>query len=310
MFISKFKHWLDEVDPYTIQRGALHKALFIATMATYVYWFFLPVDYMAFILPFFILSVYEMPTLSNFKKKEQLLLFISLGVMIISVSFYLVYPFPVVFFFFSLGVLTILYFLVLRYFYALKNLIMMTLSIGTIILSTTPLGNLQMAYGFISSIALSSFTIMMCLRFFPHQYLRVWNRALAHFIQYFETDIENALVEDKYKTIMEEIIHFEMVRNYQRLVGKKYLLTSYRVAVYIRNIQLSLDNLYYEKKNEIFWRSIKNNLQQLRLKMSTYTPCALPQIDFPPETKLQHYVANCLTKAFIHWNKLCKLRYS
>ncbi len=310
MFMSRFKHWLDEVDPYTIQRGALHKGLFIATVMTYVYWFFLPVDYMSFIVPVFILSLYEMPAISTFKKKEQLLVFIGVVITIISVSFYLIYPFRGVFFFFSLLVLTVLYFIVLRYFYALKNLIMMTMSIGTIILSTEPMGSLQIAYGFISSIALSSITIILCLRIFPHQYLRVWKRALENFIKYFEQDIENALLEDKYKIIMEEIIHFEMVRNYQRLVGKKYLLTSYRMAVYIRNIQLSLDNLYYEKKNEVFWRSIKKNLHHLRLNMRTYTPCEPPQIDFPSETKLQHYVADCLTRAFIHWNKLCKLRTS
>ncbi|WP_019216464.1 hypothetical protein [Legionella tunisiensis] len=110
MFISRFKHWLDEVDPYTIQRGALRKALFIATIMTYVYWLFLPVSYMSFILPFFILSIYEIPALSNFKKKEQLLVFISLSVLIISVSFYLIYPFRGVFSF-SLFILTVIYFL-------------------------------------------------------------------------------------------------------------------------------------------------------------------------------------------------------
>jgi hypothetical protein len=308
--MSRFKHWLDEVDPYTIQRGALYKGLFIATIMTYVYWFLLPVDYMSFIVPIFILSLYEIPALSTFKKKEQLLVFIGVVITIISVSFYLIYPFRGVFFFFSLLVLTVLYFIVLRYFYALKNLIMMTMSIGTIILSTQPMGSLQIAYGFISSIALSSITIILCLRIFPHQYLRVWKRALENFIKYFEQDIENALLEDKYKIIMEEIIHFEMVRNYQRLVGKKYILSSYRMAVYIRNIQLSLDNLYYEKKNEIFWRSIKKNLYHLRMNMRSYTTCEPPQIDFPPETKLQYYVADCLTRAFIQWNKLCKLHNS
>ena len=310
MFISNFKHWLDKVDPYTIQRGAFRKGLFIATVMTYVYWIFLPVDYMSFILPFFILSLYELPSLSNFKKKELLLIFMSFAVLIISLSFYLIYPFRVLFFFFSLLLLTIIYFLVLRYFYALKNLIMMTMSIGTIILSTQPEGNLQMAYGFISSIILSCATIIFCLRIYPHQYLRVWKRALENFIKYFENDIENALRENKSKIIMEEIVHFEMVKNYQRLVGKKYFLTCYRIAVHIRNIQLSLDNLYYEKKNEVFWLSIKNNLHQLRLNMRTYTPCDAPKLDFLPETKLQHYVADCLARAFTHWNNLCKLHYS
>lgn len=310
MFMSRFKQWLDEVDPYTIQRGAFRKGLFIATIMTYTYWFFLPVDYMSFILPLFILSVYEMPVLNSFLKKGQLLLFISLAVLLISVSFYLVYPFRGVFFFFAVLVLAVVYFVVLHYFYALKNLIMMTMSIGTIILSTQPEGNLQIAYGFISSITISCLTVMICLRIYPHQYLRVWKRALEQFIKYFEQDIENALRENKYKIIMEEIVHFEMVRNYQRLVGKKYFLTCFRIAVYIRNIQLSLDNLYYEKKNELFWSSVKDNLHYLRLNMNNYSRCKAPQFTFQPETKLQHYAADCLNRAFIHWNILCKLRHN
>ncbi|MFC3908958.1 hypothetical protein ACFORL_07715 [Legionella dresdenensis] len=308
--MSRFKEWLEDVDPYTIQRGALHKALFIATVIVYVYWFCLPVDYMSFILPFFMLSLYETPILSNFKKKEQLLIFISISVIVISVSFYLIYPFRGTFFFYSLLVLSVLYVLVLRHFYALKNLVMFTLSIGTIVLATEPEGNLQIAYGFVSSIAISTMAAMICLRIFPNQYLRVWNRALQGFIKYFEQDIENALLENHKKTTKEAIVHFEMLRNYQRLVGKKYLLPSYKMAVYIRNIQLSLDNLYYENKNEVFWRSIKNNLHQLRMNMEEYIPCAPPHMDFLPETRLQRYALDCLTRALIHWNNICALRNS
>jgi hypothetical protein len=308
MSISKFKLWLDTVDPYFIQRSALHKSLFIATIIVYVYWFFLPADYMAFILPFFMISLYEMPILSNFKKKEQLLYFIMFAVLIISVSFYLVYPFRGVFFFFSLVALILLYFFVLRYFYALKSLIMLSLSTGTIVLSTEPQGSLQIAYGFISSIALSAFTLFICLKIAPNHYLKIWNKALQHFIEYFEKDIENALKENNLKLIKESITHFEMVRNYQQLVGKKYLLTSYRVAVYIRNIQLSLDNLYYEKKNDLFWLEVKRNLHILRMNMNTYTPCDLSTLQFYPETSLQHYVVTCISRAFVHWNQLCKLQ--
>lgn len=264
---------------------------------------------MAYILPFFMISLFELPLLNSFRKKEQLLLFISLALMIISVSFYLTYPFRGTFFFFAIATLAFLYFFVLKHFYALKSLIMLTMSTGTIVLSTQPLGNLQIAYGFISSIALSMGAIFLSLKLLPNQYLAIWNKALQNFIKYFEEDIDNTL-HHNYKLIKEEIIHFEMVRNYQRLVGKKYLLTTYRVAVYIRNIQLSLDNLYYEKKSEAFWEEIKANLKLLRMNMPSYTPCNQPNPPFIPETPLQQYVLNCLNKTFFHWNKLCKLHCS
>ncbi len=310
MFMSKFKQWLDVVDPYAIQRIALYKALFLATILVYVYWLFLPVSLTTFIAPFFMMSLYDIPGISSFKKKEQLLLFIGGSMMFVSTSFYLIYPFRVTFFFFSMGVLAGLYLLVLRYFYALKNLTMLTISTGAIVLTTDPPANLQVAYGLISSIALSITTALICLRIFPNHYLTIWNRALQKFIQYFEEDIENSIKHDRNKPIKEEIIHFEMVRHYQRLVGKKYILPTYRIAVYIRSIQLSLDNLYYEEKNEIFWFGIKNNLHRLRLNMAAYDPCDLEDLGMVPTTKLQQYVWGCLCRAFIHWNKLCALRKS
>lgn len=310
MSMSKFKLWLDAADPYTIQRKALYKALFISTIMVYVYWIFMPVEYMAFILPFFMLSLYEMPIVSSFKKKEQLLLFISVGVLVVSVSFYLVYPFRVFFFFFSLLILTALYFLVLHYFYSLKNIVMLTLSTGTIVLGVEPEGNLQIAYGFISSIALASCAVFFCFKIMPNRYLSIWNKALQNFICYFEGDIENVLVDKKHKFIKEEIIHFEMVRHYQRLVGKKYLLPSFRMAVYIRNIQLSLDNLYYENKNDAFWLDVKQNLNTLRTHMPAFSCCPMPVVHCPPETNLQHYVIDGLNRAVIQWNRLCTLYHS
>lgn len=146
------------------------------------------------------------------------------------------------------------------------------------------------------------------MRVFPNQYLTVWNRSLQKFILYFEEDIENSLKQDPNKPIKEGIIHFEMVQNYQRLVDKKYMLTTFRIAVHIRAIQLSLDNLYYEEKSEMFWLGVKNNLQQLRLNMATYNLCNLLNIGIEPTTKLQHYVWTCLSRTFIHWNQLCVLQ--
>lgn len=53
MSISKFKQWLDEVDPYALQRITLYKCLFVATVEVYVYWLFQPVSFLAFFSPFF-----------------------------------------------------------------------------------------------------------------------------------------------------------------------------------------------------------------------------------------------------------------
>lgn len=308
MSTSKFNQWLDEVDPYALQRITLYKCLFIATVEVYVYWLFRPVSFIGFFIPFLLTSLYEAPVLPTFKEKERLLIFIAIGVVLISVSFYLVFPFRVMFFFFSVFVLYVTNFYVLKYFYTLKNLTMLLISSGALVLSIEPPANLEVAYGFISSIAISMTSVFICLKIFPNMYFIVWNRALQKFIHYLEKDIDLTITKNDKKPTWEEITHLGMARNYTRLLPRKFLMPAYRVSVNIRNIQHSLDNLYYETMNEAFWYGIKNNLFWLRLQMNSYSQCAMPQLPVAPQTKLQHHVALCMERSFSNWNKLCSLK--
>ena len=306
MFMSTFKNWLDSVDPYAIQQVALYKALFVATIMVYVYWFFLPSDFLGFISPCFLIFFHENPTLSSFKKKAQYLLFTLICLLFISISFVLLYPFKMFFFFFSLLTLTVLYFVILNHFPDFKNLTMPILCIATIVLSShPPPANFQVVYGHTSAIILSMFTLFVCLSIFPNQYLKIWSNALQKYIAHLECNIDDALQKNEGKPTREEIIHFEMVRNYQCLVGKRNLLPAFRIATYIRNIHLSLDSLYYEEKNEQFWLQIKQQLIAFRHCMKEsirYTPTP---IAFVPQTYFQHYVLTYLHRSFFHWNKLC-----
>lgn len=308
MSIYKFKRWVNEIDPYALQRITLYKCLLVATVEVYVYWIFQPASFLAFFSPFFLLSLYESPTLNTFKEKEWLLIFIAIAVILISVSFYIIYPFKGLFFFFSLMVFAVTYFCVLKYFYALKSLTMLLIATGAVVLSTAPPANLEIAYGLISSTALSMTFALICLRFFPNMYLTVWNKSLEKFIECLELDIDSAINQDHKSPTEEEIVHLGMARNVRRLLPKKYMRQAVRVSVNIRNIQHSLDNLYYETKNELFWHGIQNNLYLLRQNMNTYTPCGPPNMPIEAETKLQHYILHCLQKAFIGWDKLCLLR--
>lgn len=307
MFISKFKQWLDDNDPYGLQRITFHKALFVATIATYVYWIFRPVGTQTFFPAFFALSFYESPALVTFAEKERLLIFMAVALIGISVSFYLVYPFKGTFFFFSVLVLAITYFMVLKYFYALKNLTMLLLVNGAVILSTQPQGSLQVAYNFTSAIVLAMATAFISLKIFPNRYLFVWNKAMQKFIFCLEEGIDYA-IQQKRASIADELIHIGMVRNFRRLVPHKYLMSTYRFSINLRRIEHCLDSLYYETMNETFWHFVKENLESIRLKMNDYTPCGSPNMPIQPETKLQHYIMNCLQQVFLQWNKLCYLQ--
>ena len=310
MFISRFNAWLNEVDPYSLQRLILYKALFLATIEVYIYWLFHPHSIRAFIAPFFLLSFYEAPIIAKFKEKDRLLIFITIATIIVSVSFYLMYPFKVTFWFFSVLVLAGLYFYVIKHFYMLKNITMLLLATAALVLSTQEPANLQVAYGMISSILLAMSTVYVALKLFPNHYLIVWNRALQKFIHYLEKDIECIMKQLPHLPIKEAVGHFDMVSSFQKVLPKKYLLQTYRMVINIRNIQLSLDNSYFEEKNEAFWYKVKEHLNHLRLNMPSYTICDTANITLEAETKLQIYVGHCLQQAYIHWNKLCTIRKS
>ncbi|HAT8180558.1 TPA: hypothetical protein JA361_14150 [Legionella pneumophila] len=307
MSMSKFIEWVDQVDPYAIQRIALYKSLLIATIMAYVYWVFRPTNFTAFFSPFLLVRFYESPSLSSFKEKEHFLIFIGVVVVLLSTSFYLVYPFRVVFFFFSIIALASVYFYVLKNYLPLKNLTMLIIASGATILSTEPPANWQIVYDIVWSSALSMIAIFICLRFFPNQYLSVWKRALAKFIHSLEQDIEKSFSHRGLRFMQEEMINLSVIRQYRRLIPKKYMIYTQQISINVRNIQFSLDNLYYEAKNEAFWHEVKENLSMLRCAIKTSTSCGTPKISIVPETKLQQYVMRCLQKAFNHWNQLCMI---
>lgn len=307
MSMSKFIEWIDEVDPYAVQRIALYKSIFIATVMAYVYWVFRPTNFTAFFSPFLLVRFYESPSLTSFKEKEHFLIFIGVVVVLLSTSFYLVYPFRVVFFFFSIITLASVYFYVLKNYLPLRNVTMLIIASGATILSTEPPANWQIVYDIVGSSALSMIAIFICLRFFPNQYLGVWKRALAKFIQSLELDIEGSFSHRGPKYMQEEMTHLGMLRQYRRLIPKKYMIYTQRISINIRNIQFSLDNLYYEAKNEAFWHGVKENLYTLRSAIKTNTSCGTPKMSIMPESKLQQYVMRCLQQAFSQWNQLCMI---
>ena len=305
MYTSKLVNWLDEVDPYAIQRIVLGKTLFIATILVAVYWVFQPNNFMMFTAPILVSSFYELPTVSSLPEKERLLMFIFAATLIGSVSFYLIYPFKVIFFFYATFFMSALYFLVVKYFGELKNITMIILATLTITIGGSSAANLQVAYDMSTSAMLSMITILICLRIYPNRSLIIWRRAMRKFIACVEQDIEAAIRHQHKHLFGDEVSHLGIVRAFRRLIPKPDLRHAYRVAIYIRNIQFALDNLYFENVNEAFWRAIQHSFAQLRQSMGTRTLCPLPEPPIVAETALQQYVVKHLNKAIHRWNLLC-----
>ncbi|KTC87049.1 hypothetical protein [Legionella brunensis] len=306
MFISDLRHWLNRVDPYAIQRVVLQKSLFAATVLTFIYWFFKPESFLMFVAPLIVVSWYEMPFLSSKKEKNRNLLFIFAMVIITGISFYLIYPFRLLFLVYAIIFFIALFYIIWAKFPKIKNATMLIISTGALTLSISPMASLQISIGFLSSALLSMLGLFICLNFFPNKALEVWRRALQYYIQCIEADIAATIANVPLPSFNEEVSHVDIIRSFQPLLPKKYLSLALRIFSNIRNLQFALNNIYYQELNPIFWSSIKQHLHYFRLHMDKQNPIDLSEIIINPSTRLQYLVQDYLLSAMRHWNTLCK----
>lgn len=305
MFISKLINRLDKTDPYAIQRVVLGKALFTATLLVFVYWIFRPSNFALFVSPMLVVSFYESPRVTSFRDKERLLLFVFAATIVGSVTFYLMYPFRITFFFYAIIFFAVLYHLVIKYFGQVKHITMIILATVSVALAETPPANLQIVYNMCTSSLLSTFTMFLCLRMYPNHSLIIWRRAMQKFIAGLEHDIESAILQQDRPFLSDEIKHLGTIRAFRRLIPKHYIKYTFRISIYLRNIQFALDNLYFERKNDVFWRAVQHHFAQLRQSMHQQITCPMPGIFLVSGTPLQEYVIRCLNKATYQWNRLC-----
>lgn len=305
MFISNLINRLDKADPYAIQRVVLGKALFTATLLVFVYWIFRPSNFTMFISPMLVVSFYETPRITSFQDKERLLLFVFAATIIGSVTFYLMYPFRIMFFFYAIIFFAVLYHLVIKYFGQLKHITMIILATVSVALAETPPANLQIVYNMFTSSLLSTFTMFLCLRMYPNHSLIIWRRATQKFIACLENDIESAILQQDRHFLSDEIKHLGTIRAFRRLLPKHCLKHTFRISIDLRNIQFALDNLYFETKNDVFWHAVQHHFAQLRHSIHHQIPCPMPGPLLLSETPLQKYVIRCLSKATHRWNRLC-----
>lgn len=307
MSMQKLYERLNQFDPYAIYRMALYKGVVISTIMVLVYWLFKPNSYIAFILPLFNLSLYEMPVLSKIKQKEKVILCVFAGMLVCSLTFYLLFPFRVLFLFYAILFFTVLYFLVQKYLSPLRNITMLIMATSAMFITVRPYGDLQIAYNIFFSSILSMTTIFLSLRLFHDTYLVNWLHAQQKYIESLEKDINYTLEISNTPFFIEEVNHINMVYSFRSLLRKKYLLHVYKLSFNIRNVQFALNTIYYQEKNEIFWQAVKKHLEKLRYNMRHKKIEPWSDGGLNPQTLIQRYTVNYLKLANHHWNKICAM---
>lgn len=307
MSISKLVNWMDDVDPYMIQRLAVGKAVFMATVLVFVYWVFRPVSFSAFIMPAILVYYYGNTLIQKAKEKERLLLFIYAAFIVGNVTFYLVYPFKVIFFYYALMFFMFIYFLLELYFNQLKSVAMLILAYSLVTLSDTPPANFQVVFNLFFSSILSIITIFICLRIYPNDAIQIWSRAMQKFLACMEKDIDRAIQGQPKRHDAEEVKHLSIIRAFRKMISKSEFGYVYRISINIRNIQFALNNLIFEVLNVEFWQAIQAKFRELRTNMDQRKTCSFPT-EVIAQTPLEHYVMRCLKKAINNWNQVCYIQ--
>lgn len=308
MFISKLVNWIDRNDAYGLGRVIFHKTLIIATIMVYAYWLFRPTNFLAFVAPGFVVTLYEAPLQID---RDKFLFSTFAGVLICSISFYLIYPFKFVFLFYALITLTILYFIYLRYFPDQKNVPMLIIATAALHLNSEQVASLQTLYDIFFSTLLSMSLLIASMRLFPGNYQFIWRCAARHLLSCLEKEMDFQLTQDVSLKqdasikIFNSVQHYNMMRCFYKRLPFYQWRHALKVNLNLRNIHYAINNIRSDNVNGLFWHRVKHCLHHLNLAMRDKKQVHLTYIPQDASTSLQTAVIAYLHRTMFHWNRLC-----
>jgi hypothetical protein len=308
MFISRIINYFDEVDPYFLHRILAYKSLYAATLLVYVYWIFKPTSFMGYFSPFLLAFLYENPAVATQQEKEKLLVYIYSALIILSVSFYLLFPFPFIFLIYAVIALYVFYFSSLALYPQLKNITMSTLCISAMVLTIQPYANLQEVSNYVYGNILAILTVFFAFKTSPNLYLYTWRLAMCRFLRDFEKDIITTVELNQYIPT-KEMYHLQMIRYAQRLIPKGYAGYTQQMLYHLRNAQLAMDSIYFEREIDGSWGEVGQQLAALRSKIKHWELHELAPESDKIYTSLQRFEIMSLNKAVENWNEICKMHH-
>lgn len=305
MYMLAPVRWIDKFDTYGQLRHVLHRSLVIATCLVLVYWIFLPKNLLAYISPVMVGYVYERAALSTFEQKVKGMSLMFGATMLGMITFYLCFPFRLIFLIYSMIFLMLLYTTIRRKFPQLQSVSSLIIMVSYINIFTNPPANFQVLYGIIFASSLSITTICICWCLLPSYSLQVWCVALTKFYLCLENQILFYKTKSQNPNYFEELPHILTMKMHQALIPQKFLRSSRKLYYLARQIEFALNNIQGADMNELFWHKVRRVICTLRLCVSKKMPHPGIKIDLKPQTKIQNLVENYLSKSVYRWNNIC-----
>lgn len=299
MYISRWRDWLEQVDPYAMYRIMFHKSLFTAVVMVFVYWTLRPPSFLLYILSTFSIIFYETPLLTNYLSKSNATLLILVATAVGGITFYLIYPFKFFFLYYALMLFTACYWFINQH-YPVLNAAMMCILVNAAF-TTTLAGDAtwQRAYDMTWSAALSIMVMFLCVRLYPNLYLSVWIRAFQKYI----VSLINQTGQSNSKTILSLLTNSNLLLAYQQIIPRKYWRLTHKAISNLRYVHFALSVL--GEQQDI------HDITLINTHLERYAKAVLLREACPPfedqlaiEGPLKHYVGRRLNVSISSWNKL------
>lgn len=307
---TKVTQWIEENDPYYIQRIIFHKTLYGVVIMAFANWIFKPVSFYALFFTGILAANIHMGSMFKTNKQKEHAIFLPyITVIIFGTVLYLAFPFKI---YFIMGVLSIFVLLhVLTYFYLniYKPFVPLLLNCILLINNSAPQeGSLQTVINFCSAMLLSLFLALFIYKTFPNKYHFVVHRALIIYLKVLRQKVDNLINSKQESLYPSALMNIEVVQNHIHLVKRSLKKSYYRIFLFTRNIFMMLAVIPIQQDNSTNQELLKirelldNTIYALKNKI------ALNDIDFAINTNSKPilYIYKNIHRISSSWNFVCK----
>ncbi|MDC0534675.1 hypothetical protein OAO18_02575 [Francisellaceae bacterium] len=306
-YISKFNAYLEEIDPFYIQRILFRKGLYIGILFTLAYIIFMPKLLTALLMALIWgYAIFENIGYKTYKKKYKALLFYWISAILFAVFFTLLSRHKLILYVSSLICFFTFVFFTIKFLPAYKGSVIhfYRVAISAVVITGSELAAKEVAFG----MSLVLIIIIFAYKTHDNLYQHVWYRAFKKSCLKIQKNLAAILEKNTVKFDSKAMNPINMMFDYKRLYKKENLFNIIRISRSVRNLNMMVIYLRNVDLHETFWQhffEVLNHFnEQIRIKKS-FTLEVLEQLK--PEKAISH---QCLAfgqlKIIVeNWNKVC-----
>jgi hypothetical protein len=307
MFISKFNAYLDEIDPFYVQRILFRKGLYIGILFTFAYIIFMPSYLMSLLMALIWgYAIFENISYKTYKKKYRALLYYWIAAIMFAVFFTSLSQHKLVFYVSSVICFFVFVIFTIKFLPAYKGSVIhfYRVAISSVVVIGSELAAKEIAFG------LSMILIIIIFAYKTHDnlYHHVWYRAFKASCLKIQKNLSSVLENNIVKFDAKVMNPINMMFDYKRLYKKENLLNIIRISRSVRNLNMIVIYLRNIDLNEAFWQQFSEVLKSFNTQVALRKSLALEVLEsLKPDYSIpqQCFAFEQLKTIVLNWNKIC-----